>query len=70
MGHQHTLRPTGGAAGVDDGAQVVERHVGRFERAWFELVSEREVVVADVVGSEAEQREIWVLGLESRVPAR
>ena len=64
MGHEHTLRPSGCAAGVDDGAQVVETHVGGDERRRLELVGEREVVVADVVGSEAEQREIRILRLE------
>ena len=37
---------------------------GAIERRRLELVGEREVVLADVVGSEAEQREIRVLRLE------
>ncbi len=64
MGHEHTLRPAGRAAGVDDGAQVVEAHVGSFERCRLELVGQCEVVVADVVGPEAEQREVRILRLE------
>ncbi len=56
--------PPGCAAGVDDGAQVIRAHVGGDERRRLELVGEREVVVADVVGTEAEQREIRILRLE------
>ena len=64
MRHQHTLRPAGGATGVDDGAQIIEADIGRFERRRHELVGECRIVVADVVRSEAEQREIRVLSLE------
>ena len=64
MAHEHTLRASGRAAGVDDGAQVIETHVGGHERLRLELVGEREVVVTDVVGSEAQQREIRILRLE------
>ena len=64
MAHEHTLGAPGRAAGVDDRAQIIRADVGGFERRRLELVSEREVVVADVVGSEAEQREIRVLRLE------
>ncbi len=64
MGHEHTLWPARCAAGVDDGAEVIRTHVRGFERRRLERVGEREVVVADVVGTEAEQREIRILRLE------
>jgi hypothetical protein len=64
VGHQHTLRSAGGAAGVHDRAQVLRAHVGCLERGRLELVGERQVVVADVVGPEAEQGEVRVPRLQ------
>ena len=66
MAHEHTLRTSGRAARVDNGAQVVETHVGGYERRRLELVGEGEIVVADVVGPEPEHGEVWILRLELR----
>ena len=64
MAHQHPLGASGRPAGVDDRAEILGADVGSVERRRLELVSERQVVLADIVGTEAEQREIRVPRLE------